>query len=684
MTTAYSTLLGLALPVTGELSGTWGDTVDNGITRYLDIAVAGTVTLTNDGAVTLSLTNGDSSATNIVSSLTGAGTVTAQFALIRVTGTLTVAKVLTAPSSSRTYVVVNAATGSTVTVKASGQTGVSIAVGETAFVYFNGTDYVKVSGTASVTSFSAGTTGFTPSTATTGAVTLAGTLATTNGGTGLTSFTSGGVVYASSTSALATGSALTFDGTKLGINSVSTNGSSVQAGPCYLSGYSSQSYFSGAASLSSGGVFTAQNTGSAQIQMLGSGDMAFATDSGLTVGNTFTPTERMRLTSTGLGIGTSSPASKLHVKQSSGDGFGSGIRLTNNGATSYWDFVNGANNTLYLGYNGSAYAQLDSSGNLGLGVTPSAWTTITGFDVNTWGGFGAYTNQVHMTGNAYFNSGSWKYKNTNAASKYTQLTSGSTAQHEWHIAPSGTAGNAITFTQAMTLDASGNLGVGITSPGAKLDVNPSSGTIFRAFTSGVSQILIGNGGASTNYFDGDTQIFRLGNATETARIDSSGNLLVGGTTAGAKIRIETSLVSQDGLDIKNTSATTGQTFVGFFNSANGVAGSISQPTSTTVAYNVTSDYRLKTVIGAVSNSGERIDALQPIEYTWNSDGSRTRGFLAHQFQEVYATSVTGAKDAVDAEGKPVYQTMQASTSEVIADLVAEIQSLRKRLAAAGI
>jgi hypothetical protein len=66
-----------------------------------------------------------------------------------------------------------------------------------------------------VTTFSAGTTGFTPSTATSGAITLAGTLATTNGGTGLTSFTANGVVYASSTSALTTGSALTYDGTTL-------------------------------------------------------------------------------------------------------------------------------------------------------------------------------------------------------------------------------------------------------------------------------------------------------------------------------------------------------------------------------------------------------------------------------------------------------------------------------------
>jgi hypothetical protein len=125
MTTAYSSLLGLALPVTGELSGTWGDMVDNGITQYVDISVAGTVTLTNDGAVTLSNTNGTSAATNIVSSLTGAGTASAQFAIIKVTGTLTTPKVITAPSTSKTYLIVNSATGSTVTLKASGQTGIS-------------------------------------------------------------------------------------------------------------------------------------------------------------------------------------------------------------------------------------------------------------------------------------------------------------------------------------------------------------------------------------------------------------------------------------------------------------------------------------------------------------------------------------------------------------------------------
>lgn len=91
-----------------------------------------------------------------------------------------------------------------------------------------------------VTTFSAGTTGLTPSSATSGAITLAGTLATTNGGTGLTSFTANGILYASSTSALATGSSLTFDGTNFATTGSATatrfipSGSTVPTNGLYL------------------------------------------------------------------------------------------------------------------------------------------------------------------------------------------------------------------------------------------------------------------------------------------------------------------------------------------------------------------------------------------------------------------------------------------------------------------
>jgi hypothetical protein len=149
MTTGATGQLGLALPVQGELSGSWGNTVNNGITEYTNIAIAATLTLTGDGAVTLANTTGDASATNITSTLTGAGTVTAQFAIVKVTGTLTATKVVTvgtaiAPAYSKSYIVDNTTATFGVTFKAFGQTGITVVAGEKCTVYFNGTDYVKV------------------------------------------------------------------------------------------------------------------------------------------------------------------------------------------------------------------------------------------------------------------------------------------------------------------------------------------------------------------------------------------------------------------------------------------------------------------------------------------------------------------------------------------------------------
>lgn len=139
---AETSLLSLVTPTQGTLTGTWGNTVNNGITEYTDIAIAGTLTLTGDGAVTLQNSIGAAGGTNIVSTLSGAGTVTAQFAVVKISGTGT-AKTVTGPSTSKTYIVDNAGSY-TVTFKASGQAGVSVVAGEKCTVYYNGTDYVKV------------------------------------------------------------------------------------------------------------------------------------------------------------------------------------------------------------------------------------------------------------------------------------------------------------------------------------------------------------------------------------------------------------------------------------------------------------------------------------------------------------------------------------------------------------
>ena len=211
MTTGATGQLGLALPVQGELSGTWGDTVNNGITQYTNLAIAATLTLTDDGAVTLSNTTGDASASNITSSLTGSGTVTAQHAIVRVTGTLTTTKVITGPSYSKTYVVINDATGGSVTIKASGQPGVTIAVGDKALVAYNGTDYVRVGASAGgsntqVQYNSGGNLAGSANLTFDGTNLTANTLTPTNalgvafGGTGLTTLTANNVILGNGTS----------------------------------------------------------------------------------------------------------------------------------------------------------------------------------------------------------------------------------------------------------------------------------------------------------------------------------------------------------------------------------------------------------------------------------------------------------------------------------------------------
>jgi len=232
MTVTNTSLLGLALPTTGTESGVWGDDVNNGLTILVDMSVAGTNNITQDSDITLAVSNGNNS-----SSFTSTATnsTVAQYSTLNCTGARGAIRNIIAPASSRTFVVINNTTGGfAIVIKKSGGTGVSIAPNETAIVYYDSvtaTDYVKVSSTVNVSSFSAGTTGFTPSTATTGAVTLAGTLATTNGGTGLTSYTANGVVYASSTSALATGSGLTFNGTTFSTtNDASIHGLTVGQG----------------------------------------------------------------------------------------------------------------------------------------------------------------------------------------------------------------------------------------------------------------------------------------------------------------------------------------------------------------------------------------------------------------------------------------------------------------------
>jgi len=175
MTINYTTLLGLALPVTGTESGTWGDDVSNGITQYIDASVAGTQSITTDADVTLSLTNGSSAGTNLSST-------SAQYMQLLCTGSRTANRYINVPNSSKMYVVNNSTSGGyTITVRGvtGPTTGVTIANGEKCIIYWNSVagDFVKVS---SVNTFGA----ITATTVTvTGSITNPATVGAINYGT---------------------------------------------------------------------------------------------------------------------------------------------------------------------------------------------------------------------------------------------------------------------------------------------------------------------------------------------------------------------------------------------------------------------------------------------------------------------------------------------------------------------
>ena len=247
--------LQLVTPTQGTLSGTWGDTVNNGITEYVNIAIAGTLSFAGDGAITLANTIGDASATNI-------GSTTAQYMVIRITGTQSVTKVITGPSYSKLYMVDHAGATSAVTFKASGQTGVSIAVGERCFVYYNGTDYVKVASNLLTA--------------------LSGTLGVANGGTGLTSGTSGGILAYTASGTLASSGALAANnvvvGGGAGAAPSSTNLLSIAAAVTsgnYIKGIGYADTVTALGNtgtainldVTSGGVFSATLTGNATITL---------------------------------------------------------------------------------------------------------------------------------------------------------------------------------------------------------------------------------------------------------------------------------------------------------------------------------------------------------------------------------------------------------------------------------
>ena len=192
-------------------------------------------------------------------------------------------------------------------------------------------------------------------------------------------------------------------------------------------------------------------------------------------------------------------------------------------------------------------------GNVGVGVTPSAWSGLTSLSIGSTGSSiaSASNDNLYLTSGAYYDGTNWIYKATSQlVSSYQQLS----GIHRWNIAAAGTAGNTITFTQAMTLDSSGRLGIGTSSPDVSFVVSnggtsssASGGTLARVVGSGVSRVDIVGGNTSFSILElsrasltaagqiayehsSNSLYFAVDGAQEAVRIDSSKRLLVGASS----------------------------------------------------------------------------------------------------------------------------------------------------------
>jgi hypothetical protein len=447
----------------------------------------------------------------------------------------------------------------------------------------------------------------------------------------------------------------------------------------------------------------------------------------------------MRLTSTGLGIGTSSPSSKLDVVGT----------LTSTGTTSSAYFssgnpVQGANNPTFSmkvansnggflnWYNSSGtptwgwYSYMGASGQQG-NLSVRDWVgAVNVLDITPAGNVGIGSGGTTSTANQrllvygsneggtlngiYVHNDSYSAGSARIALSPRYSFAYNTSPYIQSVSESTTAA-ALTFgtttggtvSERARIDSSGNFAVGTTTPtvyGGSAFVKTVNYGSLNNISAGFSDAVTGTfriaHATNQNILNFDTaalcfQSGGISSPTERARIDSSGNLLVGTTSGSNRVTIVgsdqvggrisvTSSANYDVLQLQTPASNTQNSFLSFFNANNTAIGSVTTSNGTsgsTVLYNVTSDQRLKENIQDADSASSLIDALQVRKFDWKSDSSHQRyGFVA---QELVTVAPEAVHQPTDTE-----EMMAVDYSKLVPMLVKEIQSLRQRLSAANL
>jgi hypothetical protein len=424
-----------------------------------------------------------------------------------------------------------------------------------------------------------------------------------------------------------------------------------------------------------------------------SAQMAFYTK----VGAGTAPAERMRITTTGLvGIGTNGPLTALQVN--SGSTYVAGFKsTTTNGFIAFQDSGTSGvltDGTVGIGANaddlvfrsgGANRARLGGTGNLGLGVTAAAWlwpdSSTGALQLQAGAAFSGYNAGAVVSQNWYYNAGE-KFIGNGYASRYSQ----SSGIHAWSVSTASNAsgaGAALTWAESMRITTAGKVAMGsTTTPQGRLSVwGSNASSIELSLDSNATYAQIQTYSSSPLYLNplGNNVVsnlgggvFYIGKATSSTTVNGWGLNNVG--TGGTNFSVTNNEFFT--WDNYNGSGTVQMDF----RWNNIEVGSITY-TSSAVAYNTGSDYRLKDNPQPLTGSGAFIDSLKPKTWAWKIDGSRGVGFIAHELQEVGSSSVYGEKDALRDDGvTPKYQSVEYGSPEFIANIVLELQSLRQRVA----
>jgi hypothetical protein len=323
--------------------------------------------------------------------------------------------------------------------------------------------------------------------------------------------------------------------------------------------------------------------------------------------------------------------------------------------------------------------RIDTAGNVGIGMTPTY-----AFDLTVGAGNGIRLNASSGQCNMFFQQAGVTNGYINAAGGAgTDLNIYATRLLNL---VGGTSGISMVGNTAVTGALSSTGAISSTLTGN--DITPLSLLDSTLANGNFTQILLGKA-ANSN----ECAVIKFTQNATTSVLgfqmfgDGSPGLTISKGASGIAAITSTGLAVTGSISATYAYPATGQTMTSnststhsamIFNNPNGAVGSINTAGSV-CTFNSLSDYRRKSNVQDLTGSGSFIDALKPRTFDWDT-GDKGVGFIAHEFAEVSPSSVTGEKDAVDEEGKPIYQAMQASSAEVIANLVAQIQELRQRVA----